>query len=212
MQLGEDWWQVSRSASSPVMEQVKSTGGANQVEFEKTVLKLKDGHTWRCKPGWKIFVLGQGALRFDVPEDWVLTPGEASVKFYDCQPPGDDCCLQVSLLRHSQIDWSGLPLDQLLRDSVAGRSGELIRHEDIHRQSRPGADCAWVEKHFVDPQQGKPARSRIMLVRGTQGHALVTLDFWETDAQRVIPVWDEVLRSVDMGLKIDDPTMGERRM
>jgi hypothetical protein len=49
------------------------------MRFEKTVLELKEGHTWRCKPGYKIFVLGQGALRFDVPRDWVMQPEERSV-------------------------------------------------------------------------------------------------------------------------------------
>jgi hypothetical protein len=182
------------------------------AEFGETVLKLKDGHTWRCKPGWKIFVLDRGALRFDVPQDWVTEPGATSVKFYDRRPPDDNCRLEVSLLRHSQIDWSGLPLDQLLRASAAGGSGEDIRHEEMHRQSRPGVDCAWVEKLFIDPQEGKPARSRIAIVRGTNAHALVTLDFWAADAERVLPVWEEVMRSVDMGLKVEDPTVGEQRM
>ena len=182
------------------------------AKFGKTVLKLKDGHTWRCKPGWKIFVLDRGELRFDVPEDWVMMPEATSVKFYDRQPPDDNCCLEVSLLRHSQIDWSGLPLAQLLRGSVADRSGEDIGDEDVHRQSRPGADCVWVEKLFVDRHEGKPARSRIAIVRGTNAHALLTLDFWEADAVRVVPVWDEVMQSLDMGLKVEDPTVGERRM
>jgi hypothetical protein len=182
------------------------------AKFLETVLKLKDGHTWRCKPGWKICVLDRGALRFDVPQDWVMKADESSVKFCDRQPPDDSCCLEISLLHHSQMDWSGLPLDQLLRDSVADRSGEDIPREDMHRQSRPGVDCAWVEKLFVDPQEGKPARSRIALVRGTNAHALLTLDFWAADAERVLPVWDEVMRSLDMGLKVADPTLGEQRM
>jgi hypothetical protein len=182
------------------------------AKFEETLSKLKDGHAWRCKPGWKIFVLDRGALRFDVPEDWVTIPEESSVKFYDRRPPDDNCCLEVSLLRHAQFDWSGLPLDRLLRGSVADRSGEDIGKERIHHESRPGVDCAWVEKLFVDPQEGKQARSRIMIVRGTNAHALLTLDFWAADAERVIPVWDEVVRSVDLELKIEDPTMGERRM
>jgi hypothetical protein len=182
------------------------------AEFEETVLKLKEGHTWTCKPGYKIFVLDRGALRFDVPLDWVMEIEEKSVKFYDRKPPDDNCRLEVSLLRHPQIDWTGLPLDQLLRNSATINSGEKIRPEDIHRQSRPGLDLVWVEKAFVDPQQGQPARSRIAIVRGSNCHALITLDFWDADAERVVPVWDEVIRSMDAGLKVQDPTVGERRM
>ncbi len=73
-------------------------------------------------------------------------------------------------------------------------------------------DLVWVEKLFVDPREGRPARSRIAIIRGANAHALVTLDFWAADAERVIPVWDEVMQSIDMGLKIQDPTIGQRPM
>lgn len=184
------------------------------AKFEETVLKLKEGHTWKCKPGYKIFVLGQGALRFDVPLDWVVQPEERSVRLYDHQPPDDDCRLEVSLLRHSQIDWTGLPLDQLLRDAVRDkpRATGPETTAEIRRQSRPGVELVWTEKTFIDPQLGNPARTRVALVRGTNAHALITLDFWEADAGRVVPVWDEVLGSMDLGLQVQDPTIGERRM
>jgi hypothetical protein len=184
----------------------------SMAEFEETVLNLKEGHTWKCKAGHKIFVLDRGALRFDVPEDWVMELGEKSVRFYDKQPPDDNCRLEVSLLRHSQIDWTGLPLDQLLRDSVARESAEEATVENLHRETRPGVELAWTEKLFIDPQQGQPARSRIAIVRAANCHALITLDFWEADATRVVPAWDEVMRTVDAGLKVQDPTVGEQPM
>jgi hypothetical protein len=182
------------------------------AEFHESVLKLQEDHTWKCKPGYKIFVLDHGALRFDVPEDWVMELGKTSVKFHDRQPPDDNCRLEVSLLRHPQIDWSLLPLDQLLRQLGCGRSGEGTRSRGGPRQSRPGIEIAWVEEIFIDPNERKPARSRIAIVRGTSGHALVTLDFWEADAGRVVPAWDEAMNSIDMGLKVQDPTLGEQRM
>ena len=50
------------------------------------------------------------------------------------------------------------------------------------------------------------------MVRGTRAHAVLTLDFWAADADRVVPVCVEVMNSVDLDLKVDDPTLGERRM
>ena len=182
------------------------------AEFHEAVVKLQEGHTWKCKPGCKIFVLHQRILRFDVPEDWVMDLGETSVKFYDRQPPDDNCRLEVSLLRHPQIDWSLLPLDQLLCDLGDVKSGEEIRNHDVRRQGRPGIDLVWVEKIFIDPNESRPARSRIAIVRGTNAHALVTFGFWESDAGRVLPAWDEVMHSIDMGLKVQVPTDGEQRM
>jgi hypothetical protein len=182
------------------------------AEFEETVFRLKEDHSWRCKSGYKIFVLDRGALRFDVPSDWVMQLEEKSVRFYDRQPPDDNCRLEVSLLRHPQIDWSGLPLDQLLQSSTAVNADQESRRYDVQRESRPGLELVWVEKDFMDPQEGKPARSRIAIVRGANWHALITLDFWDADAGRVNPVWDEILRSVDAGLRVKDPTIGEQRM
>ena len=50
--------------------------------------------------------------------------------------------------------------------------GEDVGKETIHRaKNRPGVQCAWVEKLFVDPQEGKEARSRIMIIRGNNAHA-----------------------------------------
>ncbi len=174
--------------------------------FERTTLKLKEGHTWKCNPGYKICVLAQGALRFDVPREWVYEPSESSVKVYDVTPPDDNCRLEVSLLRHSQIDWSGLDLDGLILNSVGDKAGPDVM--DIHRQQRPGVEIVWVETSSIE--NGKEARSRIAIARGVSAHALLTLDFWASDADRFTPVWDEIMRSIDMGFKVDDPTVGVR--
>jgi hypothetical protein len=176
--------------------------------FERTKLKLKEGHTWACRPGYKVCVLAEGALRFDVPREWVMEPSDTSVKLYDLPPPDDNCHLEVSLIRHSQIDWSGLDLDRLIGTAVGAQAGGEI--QEIHRRSRPGVDVAWVERSSVE--DGKEARSRVAIVRGVNAHALITLDFWATDAGRLEPVWEEIVRSIDAGLKVQDPTVGERRM
>jgi hypothetical protein len=157
-------------------------------------------------------VLDQGALRFDVPEDWVMEPGEKSVKFFDRQPPEDECCLQVSFFRHPQVDWSRFSLDQALYDLLGSNFGEKVSYEDIRREQRPGIEVAWAERKHIDPHLQRPARSRVALIRGLHGHALITLDFWEADAGRLLPVWNDVMGSIDMGLKVQDPTVGELRM
>ena len=174
--------------------------------FQKTKLKLKEGHTWRCSPGYKICVLAEGALRFDVPREWVTEPSAASVKLYDATPPDDNCRLEVSLLRHSQIDWSGLDLETLIHNSAGGNAD--AERKDIHRQQRPGVALVWIERASIE--NGKAARSRIAIVRGLNAHAVFTLDFWASDADRLAPIWDEIMRSIDLGLQVDDPTVGVR--
>jgi hypothetical protein len=74
---------------------------------------------------------------------------------------------------------------------VADKSGATMPETppEIHRQSRPGVELVGGEEAFIDPQLGNPARTRIALIRGTNAHAVITLDFWEADANRVVPVW-----------------------
>ena len=80
------------------------------TEWRKETLRLKEKHGWQAKAGYKIFVVDQGALRFDVPQDWIVDLATSSFKFFNRQPPDDDCTLEVSLIRLPPIDWSGLPL------------------------------------------------------------------------------------------------------
>src|SRR5207249_3004642 len=115
-------------------------------KWDKQVLRLQPNHTWRCQPGYKVFVAGRGDVRFDVPQDWVFEPGKSSFCFFDRSPPDDDCRLEAS--------------------------------------------------------------SRACLARGANIQPLITLDYWLDDAQRVEPVWDEVLRTLQLGQYVKDPTRG----
>src|SRR5437588_10282757 len=86
------------------------------ARWKKQDLKMAPHHGWRAKPGHKIFVADRGAVRFDFPDDWITTPGEQSCVFKD---PGDNCVLEVSHWRLPPIDWSGLPLLDMLLDIQA---------------------------------------------------------------------------------------------
>ncbi|MBE9014483.1 hypothetical protein IQ250_30285, partial [Pseudanabaenaceae cyanobacterium LEGE 13415] len=65
-------------------------------EWIKETLEIDKNHGWQSKPGYKIFVAGRGAVRFDVPQDWHFEPDEKSFRFHDATPPNDDCRLEVS--------------------------------------------------------------------------------------------------------------------
>src|SRR5919199_982170 len=178
-------------------------------KWKKQVLKMKPDHGWRAKPGHKIFVADRGAVRFDYPQEWVVEPGEKSVKFYDVAPPDDNCRLEVSFMRLPPIDWSGLPLQQLVEVAVKGDERNPIAEEEMRYVKRADLELAWTEITFIDPVEKREARSRICVGRGSNIQPLITLDFWPEDAERVNPVWDEVLRSLELGQYIQDPTRGK---
>ena len=178
------------------------------TEWRKETLRLKEKHGWQAKPGYKIFVVDQGALRFDVPQNWIVDLATTSFKFYNRQPPHDDCTLEVSLIRLPPIDWSGLPLSQLLLQSGTDQDSGRIRETDVRKVDRPDLEMEWAETTFTDPGQKRKAHSRMCLARGSNLQVLITLTFWADDATWLSPVWDEILSSLRLGLFVKDPTRG----
>jgi hypothetical protein len=179
-------------------------------QWKKHPLTLKDDHTWKAKPGYRIFVADRGAVRFDIPEDWVLVPGKDSFSFHDRQPPKDDCRLEMSYLRLPPlVDWSKLPLSVLFEHLVDGDPRAPFHKSETYTVERPDLELVWVEIMFIDPAEKREARSRLCLARAMDIQPCITMDFWPEDAERVSPVWDEVLRSLQLGVYVKDPTRGK---
>jgi hypothetical protein len=181
----------------------------HDLQWVKTTLDLKEDHNWKSQPGTRIFVAGRGALRFDVPEDWHFEPQENSFQFLDKKPPNDDCRLEASYNLLPVGNWSELPLGSLLKQVVEDDPrnptkavGEIIQ---LKRQT---ARIVWTEIEFIDPQEHRPAYSRIAIGLGSGVQCLITFDYWADDAERLIPVWDMVLSSLVLGLYIADPRTG----
>ncbi len=176
---------------------------------------LKEGHSWKARTGYRIFVADRGAVRFDFPHDWIMRFDEDAVKFYDLEPPADTCTLAVSYRRFPAIDWRRLPVADLLRDAVKGDERPVFRRKKIVPVRRDDLVLAWTEFHFTDPREHREARSRFCLAFGENLtfrvciQCLITLDYWPEDAARLAPVWDEVLRSLELGAVIEDPTRGK---
>lgn len=52
----------------------------SNLQWIKETLELKPDHHWESPPGYKIFVAGRGAVRLNVPQNWVFEPQETSFK------------------------------------------------------------------------------------------------------------------------------------
>ncbi|MBI3971036.1 MAG: hypothetical protein HY332_07075 [Chloroflexi bacterium] len=177
------------------------------ANWKQQTLKLKKNHGWKAKPGYKIFVAERGAVRFDVPRDWIMIPDSVSVKFHDLPPPDDNCRLEVSYLHlPPAVDWRGLPLTELLEHVIKDDHRDIIARGTITHVERPDLEYAWTEIWFTDPATRRMACTRACLARGSNVQPFITLDFWPEDADRFISVWDEVLRSLQLGQYVKDPT------
>lgn len=169
-------------------------------------LTLKPNHTWRCKPGYKICVLDRGAVRFDFPSHWVIDHSEGSVMLHDRKPSIESCDLGVSIFH---IPASMLPpesLDQMLTQSL-GSDRVVRRQSEIRHIKRPDLEIAWLEQEYFETTQKRDARFRVAIGRGSV-HVLITMNYWLSKAPTLERVWDEVMRTLVMGIQVKDPALG----
>jgi hypothetical protein len=181
------------------------------AKWEKRSLRLKKRHRWRAKPGYRIFVADRGAVRFSFPQDWVIVPESDAIHLYDKQPPDDNCRLAVSYIRLPPLDWSGLPLSQLVETALGSERRDILDKAKVTQLRRNDLEIAWTEIRFMDPNEKRPAFSRLCLGRGANIQTLITFDFWPEDKARLEPVWAEVMGSLELGRYISDPTVGDSR-
>lgn len=180
----------------------------HDLKWLKETQQLQEGHNWQSQPGTQIFVAGRGALRFDVPQDWYFEPDEKSFRFLDKKPPNDDCRLESSYNLLPPGDWANFPLVSLLEQVVKDDERNPIDIGEIIQLKRQTARIVWTEIKFIDSQENREAYSRICIGLGSGVQCLITFDYWASDAERCIPVWDTVMRSLVLGLYIRDPKTG----
>ena len=179
--------------------------------WTREVYQLPEGHGWTATPGHKILVLDAGAVVLEFPADWVLEPASGQVNVRDAATPDDSTCvLAVSCLRIPPIDWSGLPLPTLLLESLEGDDRDRIGIGPVRETLLEGLTLAWTELRVVDPGEHRECRSRMCLARSDRVQCLITFDFWPEDEARLTPVWDHVLGSLRLGVRVDDPERGRR--
>ena len=175
---------------------------------QSKTFKLQERHRWKAKPGHSVLVLDRGAVRVDYPEGWIVKHHPDSMKIHDGEPPDDNCVLAVSYIRLPPIDWSGLPLRELVAAAASGADRGIVERKEIVEEPRSDLELAWIEVRYTDAQEKRPAVSRIAIGRGSGIQCLVTFDFWADDAAQLEPVWKEALRSLVLGWYVDDPTLG----
>lgn len=179
------------------------------TKWKKQTLKLRKDHRWKAKPGYRICVIGRGAVRFDIPQGWIMEPDAVSIKFFDGAPPDDNCRLEASYNLVPPIDWSGFPLEQLLRQVVDDDHRRPVSEGEVISVKRVDLRLVWTEFSFHDPAEDREACSRVCIGLGNNVQCLITMDFWPEDRARVTPVWDEALRTLKLGEYVSDPTLGD---
>lgn len=190
-----------------VMAKAKRKKKSN-LQWIKETLDLNPDHHWHATPGYKVFVADRGAVRIDVPQDWIFEPDTKSFRFLDGAPPDDNCRLELSFNRLPPAEWSNFPLKPLLEKVVEDDTRNVISTSEVVRVNRQTAQIMWTEIKFIDEEENREAFSRICIGLGSNVQCLITFDFWASEAEKLTPVWDVVLRSLTLGLYISDPRTG----
>lgn len=174
-------------------------------------LRLKENHSWKAPAGFKVVVLDRGAVSFNIPEKWFVAKTEP-FEMHNAAPPHDDARLSVTFFRTQPgIDWTGLPVNALLEQSMKGVADrDTLSTTPIARLPRTDIEVVWAESRFIDPvEKPREAFTRVTLARGFDIHAIISFDYWVNQAVKFRPVWEEVIRSLQIGRVIADPTKGE---
>ena len=171
--------------------------------------KLKGNHTWKSNPGYSICVLDRGLVRFDYPSHWIVEPEEGAVHLHDQPPSVESCDLGVSIFRVPASHVRDLPLDDTLRDTLGNDRNDRkpYQQSEIHHLVRGDLEIAWLEQRYIDPGYNRDARFRVALARGPV-LCLISMNYWSDKAAGLEGVWSEVLRTLVMGMLVEDPTAG----
>jgi hypothetical protein len=177
-------------------------------KFQKTSLRLKDGHGWKAKPGNVICVIDRGAIRFDYPEDWDLTVDSGQINIRDRPKPDDDCVLSVSRMYLPVELADQIPLRELVQGATQDEGEILERKQAVDMPRQDGVELAYTESRYMEPKERREAFSRLAVARGSGVYCLITFSFWADDRAKCEPVWNEALRSLTLGVYAKDPTAG----
>ncbi|MHB8574889.1 MAG: hypothetical protein ACYDCQ_06100 [Dehalococcoidia bacterium] len=182
-------------------------------KWDKVTLKINKNHNWRAKPGYNVFVANRGAVQFAFPEKWVIVADEEPITFYNRPQPDDDCKLQVSVLYLPRdIDWKRTSLLEPYEEALSGGSDDgrdtILGHGPVVLLNRPGMEIAWGEARLMDPIEHRESRSRTLMAHREHIQVIITLDYWPEDAERFVPVWDEIVSSLRLGQYMADPRQG----
>ena len=83
------------------------------------------------------------------------------------------------------------------------RKGKLIG--EIVSEKRLDLELAWSQTRFIDKTENRQARSRTLIARARLIQPVITMDFWENELDQWLPVWDEMLATIKVGMELPKP-------
>jgi len=199
---------ASRNAPPRILSKVRKL--RTKAFMTCQAFQLEPGHYWKARPGHRILIVDNGAVRFDFPRDWTLYSRPAYACLLDKTAVDYSCAVTVSAKR-LPISTAPIPLEGYLREIAQTDDLEEASSSDAVRIFRPPLEAGWVELRFMDPVQRREARKRVCIARAGLTRAVITFDFWPEDELRHFWSWNTILETLVVGDYIEDPLTGRRR-
>ena len=194
--------------------------------WERREFNLPENHGWTAKPGNRVFVANQGAVRFEVPSTWLLDmpKGSRSFVFLDRKPEADaDIRLDVRVMplaaARPDVEWSQLqpweepPIADWLKKNLAADERVPTRVGNPLTLRLDGTTIVWAEMDFIDPVEKRPAHTRLCYAMKTQAAllAMIAMDYWDDHAERAKAAWNDILGTLKVGEFVESPFHGPDR-
>ena len=192
--------------------------------MEMRSFDLPENHGWKAKPGNRIFVADRGAMRFEVPNTWILEMPKdlRSFQFYDRKPIADadiriDARVMYLAASHPSVDWAEVrpwnepPIAEWLAKNIANDPRGPTRITEPLTIRLNETTTTWAEMDFIDPIEQRPAHTRLCYAMKTSVAlmSIIAMDFWHDDAQRARTIWNEVLGTLRLGEYVESPFRGQ---
>lgn len=178
----------------------------HDTPWKKARIKLTERQNWVARPGCKSLVMQGGAVRFDFPEAWVVSTADDCIQLHDKKPPDDNCRLAVSFMQLPPVDFSGLPVMELVQGAADVDQRPILSRGEIQPERIGQVELAWRETRFTDELQNAEAHSLFCLARKGRVQAIITFDFWPKDRERCLRIWRTVLNTLELDAKLDPKT------
>jgi hypothetical protein len=193
--------------------------------WERQEFRLPENHGWEAKPGNRIFVANQGALRFEIPNTWILEmpKGSRSFQFIDNKAPNDNIRLDARVMylaaTHPDVDWANLtpwnqpPITDWLKKNLANDERNPTNVSAPLTINVGDITIAWAEMDFIDPPTKRPAHTRLCyaLKSSVALMALIAMDYWDDHSERAKAAWSDILGTLKVGDYMESPFNGPGR-
>jgi hypothetical protein len=181
-----------------------------QASWPMDVFQLASNHLWTAAPGCRVLVIDDGAVRLDIPNEWIVYAPHRHVFVIDRFPPKNRVLLTISCTRVTS-DIAAFPLQGVLDEWIKDEGRVVLETHPISLRRLP-VEVLWLQIRVRDPDTGSGKCKRLCAARADLTQAIIVFEFDPEEETSFDPHWRTMMDTLVVGDYIADPTTGRKRM